>query len=89
MNAPLAAQTGISTTLYMQPSIDWRNHAIERFMAHFVEAATNATPGYLEFFPQMLEWTLPSTQDAVSAIALAHLANISGNQQLQRNSKIH
>ncbi|KAF2685074.1 hypothetical protein K458DRAFT_301215 [Lentithecium fluviatile CBS 122367] len=78
-----------SLSLYIQPSTNWEQCAVPRFMAHFVEAASSSTPGYMEFLPQMLEWTFASTRDAFLAVSLANLGNVSGILELQVKSKVH
>lgn len=84
-----ASFASTSSILYTQPSTDWEQCAIGRFLAHFVETPSDATSGYLEFLPQMLKWSFESTRNALLAISLANLANVSGKRDLGRKSKVH
>ena len=74
---------------FIQPSTDWAQYSISRFVHHFVEAPSPAgLPGYLEFLPAMLNSADKSLQTSLLATSLAVLANISGMQQLHTESRI-
>lgn len=102
MNASVAARVGAPTTtgpasivsasfkLNIRPAINWEQYAVARFMTHFVEPASpDGMPGYLEILPQVFLQGCPSSWEALLAASMAHLANVSGMQQLQRESKVH
>lgn len=74
---------------FIQPSTDWAQYSISRFVHHFVEPPSPAgLPGYLEFLPAMLNSADKSLQTSLLATSLAALANISGMQQLHTESRI-
>jgi hypothetical protein len=79
-----------SPKLYIKPATNWEQYAVARFMTHFVEPPSpDGMPGYLEILPQVFRQSCPSSWEALLAASLAHLANISGIQQLQHESKVH
>jgi hypothetical protein len=78
-----------SPQLLIQPSTDWEEYAVVRFIDHFVEAPLNGAPGYLEFLPQMLKLHSSCLREAVLAAAIANLANVSCMRQLELASREH
>ena len=78
-----------SETFYIQPSTDWAQYAISRFVYNFVEPPTSGgIPGYLEFLPTMLNSADAGLQTSLLAASLASLANISGMQHLLNESRL-
>ncbi|KAH7128213.1 hypothetical protein B0J11DRAFT_603397 [Dendryphion nanum] len=78
-----------SPTFYARPSLDRDHYAIGRFITHFVETTSTATPGYMEFLPHMLQRTFDETRNAILAVSLASLSNVSRNQELRVESLVY
>jgi hypothetical protein len=85
----LATIPGGYSPFFIQPSTDWAQFAISRFIYHYVEPPSmHGLPGYLEFLPTMLNSADTSLQTSLLAASLASLANVSGNEQLRTESRI-
>lgn len=99
MNRSAMARSNKPTTLftiqsasqpfYIQPSTDWAQYAISRFVYNFVEPPTaGGIPGYLEFLPTMLNSADTGLQTSLLAASLASLANTLGMEYLHTESRI-
>ena len=75
--------------IFIQPSTDWAQFAISRFVYHYVDPpCAPGLPGYLEFLPTMLNPANRSLQTSLLTASLASLANVSGSEQLHTESRI-
>lgn len=102
MNAWAAAQTGspcftikhtedlqAPSLTSIQPSVPWEQNAIAHFLDNFTAPAWHGGPGYLESLPDLLKSPSDCLHEALLAVSLASLGNISCIRRLQTDSKIH
>lgn len=85
----LATIASAHNPFLINPSTDWAQFAISRFVYHYVEPPSPyGLPGYLEFLPTMLNSANSSLQTSLLAASLANLANVSGMEQLHTESRV-
>jgi hypothetical protein len=81
--------SSVTPSLSPQPSTDWGQYAVNRFLENFVEPPSTAGPGYLEFLPDLVSTGSDSLQESLLAAAVSNLANISCMRQLEVKSRVH
>lgn len=85
----LSTISSVDHQFFIQPSTDWAQFAISRFVFHFVEPpSVHGLPGYLEFLPTMLNSADKSLQTSLLAVSMASLANVSGIEALHTEARV-